>query len=102
MTNKQKLNRRLSIAVSEAKDADRIWRLAMAAHARDGQGETSAVRRHLDALWQERERAHIRVVELRWLAHRKLDRNPESLSARFHAARRTLAVMGNHATRRAF
>ena len=98
MTNSEDLNRRLTIAIAEAKDADRIWRLATAVQERIGTDEDHTARRRLDALWQERERAHHRVVELRWLAATRRRRPPVAAGQRLRSARQTLALMGYRAT----
>lgn len=101
MTNTQDLNRRLSSAIAEAKDADRVWQLAMASAVEARSDDHPEGRRRLDALWQERERAHARVLELRWLMHRRLQRRPEGFRSRLRGVRRTIAVLGYSATRRA-
>lgn len=92
MMNKQDLSRRLSVAIADAKDADRVWLLATAQHERVDSEDLDA-RRRLDALWQERERAHHRVVELRWAASRQ-QRSSGDLAQRLRSARRTLSLVG--------
>ena len=64
------LNRRLMVARRECEDADRVWRVTMALDAppADEPGDVLVARR-LHAVWQEREAARERVVELQ----RRLD-----------------------------
>ena len=100
MINKQDLyKRRLTIAIQEAKDADRVWLLATAQHEREvGDDDDLDARRRLDALWQERERANHRVAELRWVAGTR-QRRPVPVAQRIRSARRTAALIGHRVTR---
>ena len=92
MTANDALGRRIQIAVQESRDADRIWRTAIAKAAADTMDDPEA-RRGLDALWQERERAFNRVVELRWHAHNGSRRHAVPLATRLRAARRVVALL---------
>ena len=94
MSKQTDLDRRLTTALHEAADADRVWRLAMA-HNAAAQDFDPAARRRLDALWQERERARIRVLELQWLAHSRSE-SLDSLTARLRSTKATIAVLGWH------
>ena len=98
MSYTHELNRRLVTAKHEATDADRVWRLAMAQHERAEDVSGDSARRRLDALWQERERAHLRVLELQWHLHSKVQRQRGGVGRRVRAARDTIAVARSLAT----
>jgi len=97
MSTANDLSRRLTRAISEAEDADRVWRMAMA-HS-ENVAEESHGRRCLDALWQERERANTRVVELQWLVHARAQ-SSGGVRARWRSAKATMGVLGWHAGHR--
>jgi hypothetical protein len=65
---------RLIDALRRSKAADNAWQRAMADDVRvGGAPATRASRRHLDDLWQQRERAREHLSGLRWVDYGVLD-----------------------------
>ena len=57
----------LVTALRESQEAERVWRVAVAEDARSGVAPNRASRRRIDLLWKERERARLRLDQLRWV-----------------------------------
>ena len=97
MITNEALGRRIKIAVAEAKDADRVWRTAIAAADAETMNDPEA-RKGLDALWQERERAFSRVIELRCIQHAVSRRQSVGLATRLRGVRRSLSLLRHTST----
>ena len=82
---------RLTTAVRESEDADRVWRQAMRNHDQLGSGRLDP-----HVLWQERERSRARVQELQALVNAAQQRRSSPLRRRIRAAQHLIAFVAWH------